>query len=145
MRETDALRRPQALAVPMIGVVVMVLVAAMVITPAVAGPWLADARTATPVLRGPLVVGVDRDGNAWIPAAHPPAAITEAQLAARLRDDYALRGDRSGVLHLAADWRAPYRRVQAVLRAAARAGVRDVELIVECPRGKEFLHDECHR
>jgi biopolymer transport protein ExbD len=146
MREAEAWRGPppQALAVPMTGVVMMLLVAAMVITPAVTGPGLAEARMATPVMRGPLAVGVDRDGNVWIPAASAPGPIAETQLAARLRDDYALRGDRSGVLHLVADRRAPYDRVQAVLRAASRAGVRHVELIVECPRGTESLKHDCH-
>ena len=145
MRDTEAWRRPrpQAMSVPMIGMVVLLLIAAMVITPAVTGPRLANARTATPVMRGPVSVGVDRDGGIWIPGSPVPGPLTPPQLSERLRDDYALRGDRSGMLHLMADRGAPYGRVQAVLGAAAQAGVRRVELIVECPRGAESLQRDC--
>jgi biopolymer transport protein ExbD len=147
MRMDERMRapRPDAVSVPMIGMMVLLVIVAMVITPAVGGPRLAEARTATPVMRGPLTVGVDRDGRVWIPGAPVPGPMSESRLAARLRDDYALRGDRTGVLHLVADRWAPYRHVQAVLRAAAQAGVREVELIVECPPGRESLGDRCHR
>lgn len=43
-----------------------------------------------------------------------------------------------------ADRHAPYARVQAVTRAAAELGIRDIELIVECPRGRESLLRACH-
>ncbi|HST59908.1 MAG TPA: hypothetical protein VLK84_14485, partial [Longimicrobium sp.] len=74
MRESEAWRRPrpQAMALPGIGIVVMLLVGTMVMTPAVAGPRLAEARTATPVMRGPVAVWVDRDGGAWIPGTPAP-------------------------------------------------------------------------
>lgn len=134
---------PQAMALPMIGVLVVLLICAMVFTPAVTGPRFATARTATPVVRGAFTVGVDRDGGVWILDAPNPGPITDAALVARLRASYAVRGDRSGVLHLLADRWAPYARVQTVLRAAAAAGVRDVELIVQCPRGKESLLHSC--
>lgn len=147
MRATDAWRRPQphAGSVAMIGMMVLLLIAAMVITPAVTGPRLANARTATPVLRGPIRVGVDRDGGIWVPGSPVSGPFTPPQLSARLRAEYALRGDRSGVLHLVADRGAPYGRVQAVLGAAAQAGVRHVELIVNCPPGRASLKHDCHR
>lgn len=147
MRDTEAWRRPrpQAMPVPMIGMVVMLLVGTMVMTPAVAGPRLAEARTATPVMRGPISVWVDRDGYVWIPDAPGPGPIRDAELPARLRDQFARRGDRTGMLHLVAERSAPYGRVQEVLQAAAAAGVRDVELIVDCPRGTESLRRACRR
>jgi biopolymer transport protein ExbD len=145
MRMDDGMRgpRPAAMAMPMIWVLVVLLIGAMVLTPSVTGPRFANARTATPVARGAFTVGVDRDGGVWILHAPDPGPIADAALAARLRAGYALRGDPSGVLHLVADRWAPYARVQTVLRAAAEAGVRDVELIVECPRGKESLVRNC--
>ena len=147
MRETDAWRAPlpQPMAVPTIGLLVLLLISAMVITPPIHGPRLATAATGTPVAPGQLTVGVDREGGIWIPGSSEGGPVPEARLADRLRREFAVRDNPPAVLHLVADRYAPYARVQAVTRAAAELGIRDVELIVACPRGKESLLRICHK
>jgi biopolymer transport protein ExbD len=147
MRDTESWMapRPQAMAVPMIGLLVMLLATTMVITPAIHGPKLPAAAAGTPVPRSPVAVGVDRDGQIWIVGAAEPGPVPDDRLAERLRHAYAVRGDGPAVLHLVADRFAPYARVQTVTRAAAELGIRDIELIVECPRGRESLLRACHR
>ena len=98
---------------------------------------------AMPVVRGHLTVGIARDGGVWLPGARDPGPIADARLAARLREDYTARGDRSAVLHLVADRSAPHARVQTVLRAAQDVGVHHIALIAECPRGKQSLLRDC--
>lgn len=84
------------------------------------------------------------DGHIWIVGAAQPGPVPDARLVERLRHAYAVQGDAPAVLHLVAEPHAPYARVQAVTRAAAELGIRDVELIVECPCGRESLLRTCH-
>jgi biopolymer transport protein ExbD len=130
------------MAVPMIGVLVLLLVATMVLTPPIHGPRLPVAATATPVPRNGLTVGVDGHGHVWIAGVADPGPVAAGELAGRLRELRSGRGEPS-VLYLQADESLSYARMQPLLRAASKAGVRNVQLIAECPRGTESLLRTC--
>lgn len=135
--------RADAWVVPAIKLVVMLLLVALGVAPAISGSRLPFAKTAAAVKPGPLRVGVDQHGHVWIPGPRSPGPVRESDLHARLRSEYAARAGEPRVLHLVADRFTPYARVEAVLRAARAAGVRDVELIADCPRGTESLLRAC--
>ena len=70
-----------------------------------------------------------------------PGPVPATKLAQRLRTAFA---DRAGEeLYLVADRSVEYVWVQQVITAARQAGVREVQLIVECPRGSESLTRQC--
>jgi biopolymer transport protein ExbD len=134
--------RPLAAMLPTVHVMVLLLLLALGITPAITGGTkLPTAKTAAPAMKDRLTVGIDRDGRVWIGAVPDPGPVPDRQLAQRLGEAYA--GRRGEEMYLVADRSLHYARVQQVIQAARQAGVREVQLIVECPRGGESLTRQC--
>lgn len=135
--------RPLAAMLPAINLFVLLLLTLMAIP-----FWSFDhytrlpaARTAAPAMKDRVTVGVDKNGSVWMYDVGDPGPVPAARLAQRLRAAFA---DRAGEeLYLVADRSLEYARVQQVITAARQAGVREVQLIVACPRGSESLTRQC--
>jgi biopolymer transport protein TolR len=127
--------------VPAIALCVVLLVAAMGITPACACqlPLLPSAATAVALRTEGMTVGVDWRGEVWIGRMR----VSDDRMAAALRDSLAARAADARAVHVRADRKAPYGRVQAVLGAARGAGVRRVELLADCPQGSNVYTRAC--
>jgi biopolymer transport protein ExbD len=134
--------RPLAAMLPLVHLVMLVLITWMVVTPAIATHTrLPRARTAMPAMKDRVTVAIDDNGGFWIAHAADPGPIRSDQMARRLGEAYAGRAGEE--LYLIADQRVEYAWVQRVLAAASQAGVREVQLIAECPRDRESLMRHC--
>jgi biopolymer transport protein ExbD len=144
-REHDPLQpRPLAAMLPTLLLFVLLLLTIMVVSPpylVMHGPRLPTAKTAVPAMKARLTVGIDRDGMVWIEGVPDPGPIPDRFLTERLREAFAGRAGEE--LYLVADRNLEYVRVQRVIAAASEAGVREVQLIVACPRGRESLMRAC--
>jgi biopolymer transport protein ExbD len=123
---------------------VILLVLVMVLTPAHGGPYLPKATTGLPVGPNPLTVGINDDGRFYLKESSEWKRVADADLSARVR---ALVASRPGAtrLYVTADRDAPYDRLLVLAEAARGAGVQQLDLATQCPRGKESLLDACYR
>lgn len=121
---------------PFAGVVFVLLVVAMVLTPSITAcfaPALPCAGTAEPVPEDALTIEIDLAGGYWLTDQSHPGPIPADRLAEHLRAALARHpGDAPAVL-LHADRHAPYASVLPVMRAMQAAGVRRVGLLAERP------------
>ncbi|HEY0035294.1 MAG TPA: biopolymer transporter ExbD [Longimicrobium sp.] len=115
---------------PMTGVVLVLLIIFLVVTPAVSGPRRVKARTADVVRSVGVVVGIDDRGNYFL----GDRPIHDDALVAGLRREFAARPGET-TLYLAAHDEVEYARVLTVLDAARDARVRRLTALVELPRG----------
>ncbi|HEX8209063.1 MAG TPA: biopolymer transporter ExbD [Longimicrobium sp.] len=123
---------------------VLLLVLAMVFTPAPGGPYLPTASTGLPVGANPLTAAINEDGRFHLLESSEWMPVGDADLSERVR---ALVASRPGAtrLYVTADRDAPYARLLVLAEAARGAGVQQLDLATECPQGKESLLDACHR
>ena len=114
---------------PMTGVVLVLLIVFMVVTPALTGPKFAVARTAQVVREHGVTVGIDENGRYYV----EDRAVADAALSVEVRR--ALASAPSGAtLYLKAHGDVQYGRVLTMLEAARKARVRRVTAVVDLPR-----------
>jgi biopolymer transport protein ExbD len=119
------------------------LVLSFFTVPAFGGPYLPNAATGLPVGPNPLTVGINNDGKFYLLESSGWIPVVDAELPARVKAHVA---SKPGVtrLYVTADRHAPYARLLVLAEAARGAGVQQLDLATECPRGKEFLVRACH-
>ncbi|HEY0154081.1 MAG TPA: biopolymer transporter ExbD [Longimicrobium sp.] len=145
---TPMIRKPIHLGpstlLPLAFLSVLLLVLAMVFTPAPGGPYLPIAATGLPIGPSPLTAGIDKNGNFFLRESADWKPVADADLSERVRT---LVGSKPGTrrLYVTADRKAPYGRLLMLAEAARGAGVQQLDLATECPRGKESLLDSCYR
>jgi biopolymer transport protein ExbD len=103
---------------------------------------LAAAQTGMPVKLPQTLVSVDRNGAFWIAGVAKPGPIRDDQLVDAMRGTR-LGGGPDAALFLLADQHASYGQVLKVVGAAQALGIGRIELLVDCPRGRESLTREC--
>ena len=123
---------------------VLLLVLAMVFTPAPGGPYLPAAATGRPVGANPLTAAINDDGRFYLLESSVWKPVGDADLPERVRAFVASRPGATR-LYVMADRHAPYDRLLVLAEAARGAGVQQLDLATDCPRGKESLLDTCHR
>ena len=107
------------------------------------GPYLPKAATGLPVGPDPLTAGINNDGKFYLLESSGWTPVVDADLPARVQ---ALVASKPGAtrLYVTADRHAPYARLLVLAEAARGAGVQQLDLATECPRGKESLLSACH-
>lgn len=127
---------------PMIFLVALLLMIAMLVTPAIGGPYLPAARTAMPVGANPLSAGIDERGAFFLRESTGWKPIADAELSSRLG---ALVRSRPGEtrLYVEADRSVPYTRLMMLADAARASGIRGLDLGASCPAGRETLFTRC--
>jgi biopolymer transport protein ExbD len=118
---------------------VLLLVTVIGIYPAPTGPHLAAAATATPVRPGPVTIGVDERGMFYL----DNRVVADSLFAGSLRHALSIHPEHAGTIYLVAERYALQYHVDRALSIASSVGVRRVELIVECPHGRESLRRRC--
>lgn len=118
---------------PFIGVAMTLLIAVMVLSPAITISSKLPRAHHDALMQEPrLVVGIDSEGRMFIGDVPNPGPIPPRMLAERLRREVLARptGER-GELYLVADLHVEYRTVLDVLGAACDVGIRRVGLVTE--------------
>jgi biopolymer transport protein TolR len=117
---------------PFVDVMLVLLIVFMVAAPLMmAGVNVSLPRTAAASVqprRDPVVLSLDRDGQAWL----GQEAVAAPELPARLRALAAAEPDQ--VIHVRADQTLPYRAVMEAMGAVASAGFGRVSLLAEQAR-----------
>ena len=123
---------------------VLLLITAAAATPACACyyPSLPRAATATPHKADHPTFGIDNQGRVFEVGADLRGPIPPSRIADRVRGAHTSRPD-DLVLYLVADADVQYSAVLSLVTAAQNAGVREIGLIAECPRGRESLMTHC--
>jgi biopolymer transport protein ExbD len=128
---------------PLLFLVVLLLMVPMVVTPAfVHHSYLPAAATANPLFDAHPEVALEFHGGVWFTSGDDWVRIPATSLVATLTEAY--RGQLDPVLRVRAEPGTPYARILDVLGAAHAAGVAQIDLLAECPRGKESLRFRCH-
>ena len=119
---------------PMAGVVLVLLMIAMVMTPSMTGESvLPRAATAAPVEEDRVTIGIDSHGRYWIEGVPDPGPVPVDQLPARVQQAYAILSPRDSVLNLKADRQVPYAAILSLLDAAKALGIHRVDAIADLP------------
>jgi biopolymer transport protein ExbD len=118
---------------PMIDVMLVLLIIFMVVTPAIAGARLPEARTAKYEPDKYPTLIIDAQGRISLDVDHHTDRVEAAALPARLATLYAARPN-DHVLYLKADQGLEYTRVLSAVEAARAAGVTRLSAITETPR-----------
>jgi len=125
---------------PMIDVMLVLLIIFMVITPALAfEAKLPRAKQSAPEKEDRVTLGIDVKGQYYVDDKFVP----DAQLEARLREEYAKRPD-DHILYMKADNEISYSRVLTAIDAARNAGVRRIGAITELPKGARVTTAPAH-
>jgi biopolymer transport protein ExbD len=115
---------------PLAGLILVLLITFMVITPAIGGPYLPRAYTAAIIREELPVVGIDEGGRFYV-ADHPvPDAELPGAIANALRQTPG-----TDLVMLTADRDVSFDRVEEVLRQLRSAGVNRVVLEAYLPGG----------
>lgn len=129
-------------ALPLASLCTLLLVTAFVLSPwgwVFHGPRLPRAATAEALHPRGLILGIDEDARFRVGIRR----VTPAELEQALRDSLARRPAVDRQVELAADRDVGYGEVLFVLEAASRAGVREMALMADCPRGREGHWRRC--
>jgi biopolymer transport protein ExbD len=114
---------------PFAGVALVLLIIFMGVMPALGGPYLPKARTASVVKEEMPRLGVDEQGKYWVGERPVP----DAALADAVRAELASRPGQELVM-LTGDRHADYHRVEGALNTLRSAGIRRVVLEAWLPR-----------
>ena len=118
---------------PMIDVMLVLLIIFMVVTPALAGASLPQARHAEYQKGEHPTLIIDAKGQMSLEVGPKTDRVSERELKARLVNVYAARPN-DHVLYLKADRNLRYTRVLTALEAARAAGVTRLAAVTEKPR-----------
>jgi biopolymer transport protein ExbD len=120
---------------PLIALCVILLVTALTITPmgmVIHGPRLARAATAERLDPRALTVVVDKLGRVWVGNGRGVEPIERT-----IGDSLAARAAGERRVHLLIDQDVRYELAQTAIAALSRAGLHEIDLLVDCPRGRD--------
>lgn len=116
---------------PIFGVCLVLLIIALVQTPASSGPMYPAVASAQPAPDDRVTVGIDPNGNYFVFPSSDLRPVSRADLPARLREAYRDRHFPAGVLNLKAGADVRYGAVLDVVDAAREVGVQQITAIVQ--------------